>query len=591
MYPVSEEFLEAIGDNHRKYDWSGYITTTGGIVYEFTNQDIVKGSSYILRQCSGNTEIELGTVYASELALSLFLDVDRYTLGGAEIKVFFTLILANGTEETIPMGVFEVVEANRHTKTIELKAYDYMLRFDEVVDTTEFEGWGEYNKIVQLCEAVGVGLATTEEEYKRLPGTSLGFELYEPNDITTYRDMLFYLCQMMGCVGQINRLGQLELLTHGTELVYSIPIEQRFSSSYSDYITRYSSITYQNMDSGETYTLKNIPDDGLNVDLGANPYLQATEDAGGDFTAGYRLRDVLNALAKLKYTPFTATTIGNPALDPMDVLNFSGGHADEEALSCLTHITYNIGGKQVLKCVGTNPKLATAKSNIQKVVDSVVGGGVGGSGDSGGSCDCIDQKIVYLHYTNYSAYTIDHNLKTIISKDFSTIYDTTVMFHATVGLTISGVEDTAEMTVIYKLNESWDVLADEWQQVKTVKNGNDFLSLFFCTSEITKETINQFKLLMSISTGTVSIEIKKIRATLYGQYLQEDDGYWDGTLNVEDSFWDIPILHDVFSVEEFTDSVAIEERLAGEKEEQYQFTTILGTIEILTHEMEVTSDV
>lgn len=80
MYPVSDAFLQAIESNSRKYHWSGTITTVNGVSYPFENKDIVKGSGYITRQCCSSTEIELGTVYAAEMGISLFSDIDRYTL-------------------------------------------------------------------------------------------------------------------------------------------------------------------------------------------------------------------------------------------------------------------------------------------------------------------------------------------------------------------------------------------------------------------------------------------------------------------------------------------------------------------------------
>ena len=64
MYPVSNAFLTAVKANTRKYYWTGRITTTAGTVYDFDQEDMVKGSGYITSQCCGSTEIELGTVYA-----------------------------------------------------------------------------------------------------------------------------------------------------------------------------------------------------------------------------------------------------------------------------------------------------------------------------------------------------------------------------------------------------------------------------------------------------------------------------------------------------------------------------------------------
>ena len=69
MYPVSSAFLNAVKANNRKYYWTGKITTTAGTVYEFDQDDMVKGSGYITSQCCGSTEIELGTVYAAEMGI------------------------------------------------------------------------------------------------------------------------------------------------------------------------------------------------------------------------------------------------------------------------------------------------------------------------------------------------------------------------------------------------------------------------------------------------------------------------------------------------------------------------------------------
>ena len=89
MYPVSSAFLNAVKANTRKYYWTGRITTTAGTVYEFDQEDMVKGSGYITSQCCGSTEIELGTVYAAEMGISLFSDIDRYTLEDAIVELFY----------------------------------------------------------------------------------------------------------------------------------------------------------------------------------------------------------------------------------------------------------------------------------------------------------------------------------------------------------------------------------------------------------------------------------------------------------------------------------------------------------------------
>ncbi len=130
MYPVSEAFMEAVKQNTRNYYWSGRIQTKTGLVYDFGAEDIVKGSGYVTAQCCGNTEIELGTVYSAEMGVTLYSQIDRYTMEDAEVRISYHLRLIDGTYEEIPIGIFEVSEANRKGRCLELKAYDYMIRFE-----------------------------------------------------------------------------------------------------------------------------------------------------------------------------------------------------------------------------------------------------------------------------------------------------------------------------------------------------------------------------------------------------------------------------------------------------------------------------
>lgn len=131
MYPVSEAFLRAVQENTRRYYWTGKITTKAGVVHEFSEKDIVKGSGYISFQCCGNTEMELGSVYAAEMGITLFSEIDRYTLEDALVELYYHLLVGD-MYETVPMGIYEISEANRTIRCLEIKAYDYMLRFEKI---------------------------------------------------------------------------------------------------------------------------------------------------------------------------------------------------------------------------------------------------------------------------------------------------------------------------------------------------------------------------------------------------------------------------------------------------------------------------
>lgn len=198
MYPVSKEYQKAISESSRSFFWTGAITTKAGKKYTFGNKDIVKGSGYISRQCSGSSEIELGSVYAAELGISLFSDIDRYSLEDASITLSFHLKAGDETYEEVPMGIFYIAEANRKIKTLELKAYDAMLNLDKNFDKGLSSAF-PYDFLSLLSKACHVELAQTKEEIEVLTNGTELLGIYQENDIETWRDFLYYLAQALGC--------------------------------------------------------------------------------------------------------------------------------------------------------------------------------------------------------------------------------------------------------------------------------------------------------------------------------------------------------------------------------------------------------
>ena len=410
MYPVSEAFLRAVQENTRRYYWTGRITIKSGAVYLFGYEDIVKGSGYVSAQCCGSAEIELGTVYAAEMGVTLFSQIDRYTLDGARVELSYHLRVADGSFEEVPMGIFEVSEANRRAHCLELKAYDYMLRFEKSFNG--FESVGNAWAFLELCcKACGVEMENTRAEIEGMPNGRELLSIYPENDIGTYRDVLFFVGQVLGGFFCINRRGRLELRKYGAEPVMEVQGRHRFSSSFSDFITRYTAVSSTNLrtQTAEYYALDT--DDGLTMNLGVNPLLQF----GLEETRRQLCGNILADLSVVNYVPFDSSTIGNPALDLGDVLTFSGGQADGEQMTCITSFQCRIGGRQSLKCVGKNPRLAQAKSKNDKNISGLL--------------NQIEAGKVGIHtFTNASAYVVAEDRVRVISIEFAAKEETHVQF-------------------------------------------------------------------------------------------------------------------------------------------------------------------
>ena len=572
MYPVSDAFLRAVRSNTRKYFWTGTIVTKGGMTYEFGAKEIVKGSGYISRQCCGSTEIELGTVYAAEMGITLLSDIDRYTLEDALVTLVFHLVLADGSVEDVPMGVFEVSEANRLAKCLELKAYDFMLRFDKSFNGFETVGTA-YDFIALCCKRCKVEFANKRAEIDAMPNGGVTLSVYTENDIETCRDVLFYVAQVLGGFFIINREGKLELRKYGKDPVMKVEQRHRFSSSFSDFITRYTAVSSTNKQTqiAEYYALD--PDNGLTMNLGVNPFLQF----GLKETREMLCRNILADLSVIRYVPFGSDTIGNPALDPGDVLTFTGGQADEGQITCITSIRQKIGGKQSLKCVGKNPRLAQAKSRNDKNISGLLNQ-IEDNAKTG--------KIGIHTFTNASAHEIGQTRVKLVSIQFASSEENHMQFFAQVVVDVAAdpVERSAEAsgTVVIPFpggsgsgtgsaddtsggadagsrsgsEVSVDVsLPVKWQEdgqavchvvfefnneeimehcpVETWHSGKHILSLYYPIEKIVANYTNTFNVYLWMENGSGTVDVGDCIASVSGQAMAAGEA-WDGKLEVED---------------------------------------------------------
>lgn len=552
MYPVSDKFMDAVQKSTRTFYWTGSITTKTNQTYEFGNDDIVKGSGYINRQCCGNTEIELGTVYAAEMGISLYLDIDRYTLEEAEIRLSFHLVYEDETEEEVPMGVFYVAEANRCIKTLELKAYDGMLNLDKNFSKGLSSAY-PYEFLSLLSKACHIELAQTKEEIEAMPNGTELLGIYQDNDIESWRDFLYYLAQTLGCFAIIDRFGRLNLSAYGNTAVMAVDIRHRFSSSFSDFVTRYTAVSSTNKRTEKAEYYAKSPDDGLTMNLGVNPLLQF----GLEETRKRIINAILDVITSVEYVPFDSDTIGNPALDLGDVLRFTGGHADETKQSAITSIYTKINGKQTVKCVGKNPRLAAAKSKNDKNITGLINS-IG------------ETKLSIYTFANALALDVGAEKLSIINMEFASGDETNAEFHAQAILQVESNPDTrtltAETTIdlgtttddngttvenkkVISFPLSWDedgktelsvfyVLdgheVEEFHPKESWLSGKHLLTLYYPIMGLTANQLHTFEVLISMKNGAGHIEAQNIMATITGQGLGVQER-WDGKITVEET--------------------------------------------------------
>ena len=130
----------------------------------------------------------------------------------------------------------ELYRSGRKTADTEYKAFN------------GFEAIGNAFDFMNLCaSACKVELSQTRAEIEAMPNGMENLSIYTDNDIETFRDVLYYVGQVLGGFFVINRSGQLELKKYGNEPVLVVERKHRFTSSFSDFITRYTAVSSTNL--------------------------------------------------------------------------------------------------------------------------------------------------------------------------------------------------------------------------------------------------------------------------------------------------------------------------------------------------------
>lgn len=506
MYNTSSEYKSAIRKNSRYFSWGGRIKTNKGNEIPYTSRNIVGQKPKITRSCSGSTALELGSVYASEFTIDLNFkeEIDRYSLYEGEITLY-SYVSKSGTQagpfEVIPMGIFEISEATRASRTISIKAYDYMLRFDKTfvgnkTEKTPFE-WLAY-----ACERCDVQLGVLSTVVSKMANGETKFSYTNVDNVETYRDMISYVASLLCAVAMIDRNGRLVVKQFGdTEAIQDIPASWRFNSKIADYITKYSGIyaTYKEAGLSEYYHLDNDVD--LVYNLGTNPFLQISDSNDREKA----VMNILKQLGEVSYVPFEAEVPLDPSYDPMDIFTLSGNQAIGE-VSCITEIVLEINGSMSIKCVGENPNLDKAKSRFTKNIEGLIESQEGLYTDLRNGLDRL------LFDYNTSKLEVGQDETTIGLISYQLIEDSDLGGHF---LCTFRASTTTHLTIRFYDNEAEEL----YSPIEYDLNAGDTTIGIPHAFIARKQGLHRAAVTAQCEAGTLSIDIRKALFTIDGGYL------------------------------------------------------------------------
>ena len=262
MFNVSNSYKSAALQPVQEHRLTG---TIGSVSFDENN--IVSGTFNIRKQCTDTSDVVLGSCFIGQLSATFTgVNINRGAWYNKVVTPFFGIKLSNNTWESVPLGVFKIKNVHVSAEGVEVIAYDNMAKFDKVVKhkktTLNIKSDSMWTFIDLACRKCNVTLGMTKAQIDSLPNGSrqqADIEIYGDakstdfaNDIETYRDLLYWCAQTMGCFATIDRAGQLIFKQYTQSIDETITDNNRLAGAvFDDYTTHYTGLYFTDMDTND----------------------------------------------------------------------------------------------------------------------------------------------------------------------------------------------------------------------------------------------------------------------------------------------------------------------------------------------------
>ncbi len=366
MYPVSEKYIEAIRAPVREDRITGGIRLKDGTIIPVDDSIIVQKSLTVTRKVSSSSKFDIGTVNSAEMRIKI-RDAKAYDhdFGGAVISLKYGIVTAtadDGSEtwEDVPLPPFYVDggEAARKQNMVSLTAHDTLSRL--AVDKGSPPTTSFYAALTYFCNRCNVGVAISESDFNALPNADITPD-FSAESIQSCWDGVMWIAQTVNCCAFADYRGLVQLKQYkyegGDNYDRLITGKERTTIEYSDtrtylaYLQSYEGENVKLYSRVKTWTGTDAPhikEGALN--LPKNPVVQSLS---AEQQAAINQSYLNNRSYPTRYVK--ASGVPDPAIEPLDVLAFSGGTIDiGQIISVATQVTWKYRNGGTIYCANAD---------------------------------------------------------------------------------------------------------------------------------------------------------------------------------------------------------------------------------------------
>ena len=350
MINASSEFKKALKST-REFRIQDKITLKDGTVIPLSLQELRKYQINEATSASGKFEIGAAVIKKYSIALdNMDGRYDSYDFEDADIQAVIGLKLSDGTYEDVKKGTYRIYKATIGDSTLQIEAYDEMLFFSRPYSDSTLTYPASIREIIQsACRDCEVTFDASTIEM----GT---YRVYKkPTESLTYRDIISYCAQIMGCYARIDHLGRLsfgwyEFLTVPDEL------EDSDTSNYHHFENLYSQtvngndinitgikVTIRNNDSEESYLQGT---DTYALEISENPLISSG-------TLETIAKHIGDKTINKPFRPLNISVQSNPTIEAGDAAIVTV--RDRSYATVVTETTFNMGGAQAIISTAETP--------------------------------------------------------------------------------------------------------------------------------------------------------------------------------------------------------------------------------------------
>ena len=458
------------------------ITTKSGKIHNIYDEELSGGTVRINKKSVSGSSFDIGECYINDATVTIIDKSNKYSdnFNNAEMSIFFGVVNESlGLNEEIQLGKFIIPTDTtvRKITSIQLIGDSILSKLDLSTNGVTTSGT-PYALVSWCCHMCGIELALTEAEFNALSeNTKYTFYISESSSISTYRDVIMYVSQIIGGFATDTNDGKLTFKTYNTSnKVFNINNDTIASSKLGDSSYTLDGLSV-NFNDKVIYINGNINSEYV-LELESNPLFDnLTEDL-----VVIICTNIWNQLNGVSFRSFDFQYNGNPAIECGDIL-----HNDVRGLSSfITSLSWVYHGKSSVVGAVLDKRTKTQSQSVKKAAST------GGSGSSSNELSIIkyinteeyklgslESKVLQMYFTLPSGVSPLFSFVMIVKNELTglvslrIIYDNVEMilkpkFQCSLGyhtLSFTKSFDATDSEMLHSLDVYATFIADKNQQI------------------------------------------------------------------------------------------------------------------------------